>query len=371
MPLIFSGLMLYSLFFELLKVAIQRQTELSRIPSPEEWRDLFVLARQQTLEGVLYAGVERLPVEQQPSKGFMLQWYGLVKQYERLNIKINRRVVEAGEYFSSRGIRHCLLKGQGVATYYPQPLWRIPGDIDLWVEADRKTVYEMDICTDSWLQTTYLHLHSHIFKETDLEIHVKPSWLSSPFLNRKLQSYFRSCWAADCFQRITLPEVEGQVEVPSLEFNHFYLLLHIYHHLFGEGIGLRQLMDYYYVLLQENSAESLERTRVLFRQFHLMKFAGATMFVLQKVFDLPDDKLLVPVNEQEGEFLLHEIMLAGNFGKYDARIDREKYKSTPRRFLLSIHRNFRFLRRYPSEILWDPFFRMWYYSWRVLKTIGL
>lgn len=61
-------------------------------------------------------------------------------------------------------------------------------------------------------------------------------------------------------------------------------------------------------------------------------------------------------------------MLAGNFGKYDERIDRVQYKSTPRRFVLSVHRNLKFLRSYPSEVLWDPFFRLWLYYW--IKSKG-
>ena len=36
--------------------------------------------------------------------------------------------------------------------------------------------------------------------------------------------------------------------IPTVEFNIIFQLTHIYSHLMNEGIGLRQLLDYYYVL---------------------------------------------------------------------------------------------------------------------------
>ena len=36
--------------------------------------------------------------------------------------------------------------------------------------------------------------------------------------------------------------------IPTVEFNIIFQLTHIYSHLMNEGIGLRQLVDYYYVL---------------------------------------------------------------------------------------------------------------------------
>ena len=361
--------MINDIFFELVRVSVGHLQTLSRIPTAEEWQKLFVLARKHSLEGVLYRSVEQLPLAQRPDAGFMLQWFGLVKRYERLNVAINQRAVEASAYFSHLGIRNCVLKGQGIATYYPEPLLRVPGDIDLWVDTDRECVYAMDICSDKWLQTTYLHLHSKVFKETALELHVKPSWMSSPFLNCRLQRYFKRCWEVDGQRTIALLGTEGDITVPSLEFNRFYLLLHIYHHLFGEGIGLRQLMDYYYVLLSESDEASLQRSRDLLKEYHLVKFAGAVMYVEQKVFGLPKEKLLVAVDEGEGEFLLKEVMTAGNFGKYDERINRKWYRSTPRRFVLSVVRNMKFLWRYPREVAWDPLFRSWFYMWRWFRAL--
>ena len=47
--------------------------------------------------------------------------------------------------------------------------------------------------------------------------------------------------------RVMLGE-QGEIAIPTVEFNLIFQLTHIYAHLMNEGIGLRQLLDYYYVL---------------------------------------------------------------------------------------------------------------------------
>ena len=131
--------------------------------------------------------------------------------------------------------------------------------------------------------------------------------------------------------------------------NRVYLLVHIYRHLFDEGIGLRQLLDYHFVLRQPCSeAEREEAVRCLER-LHLKRFAGAVMYVLQTVFGLEDEHLLVPPSSGRGQRLLAEIMKAGNFGQHDERM---------------VSRNMGFLTDYPGEVLWSPLFKIWHYAWR-------
>ena len=47
--------------------------------------------------------------------------------------------------------------------------------------------------------------------------------------------------------RVMLGE-QGEIAIPTVEFNLIFQLTHIFSHLMNEGIGLRQLVDYYYVL---------------------------------------------------------------------------------------------------------------------------
>ena len=153
--------------------------------------------------------------------------------------------------------------------------------------------------------------------------------------------------------------------VPNAAFNRVYILVHIYRHLFAEGIGLRQLLDYYFVLKQGLTESEREETLRILRSLGMMRFTRAVMWMLQEVFGMPDRYLLTSPDAKEGRFLLDEIMQAGNFGKYDERMQRAAGEGTFRWGLRKVLRNFRFVRSYPSEVLWSPIFKVWHLFWRI------
>ncbi len=162
-----------------------------------------------------------------------------------------------------------------------------------------------------------------------------------------------------------LDSKQATFPVPNAAFNRVYILVHIYRHLFAEGIGLRQLLDYYFVLKQGLTESEREETLRILRSLGMMRFTRAVMWVLQEVFGMPDRYLLTSPDAKEGRFLLDEIMLAGNFGKYDERMQRAAGEGTFRWGLRKVLRNFRFVRSYPSEVLWSPIFKVWHLFWRI------
>ena len=99
----------------------------------------------------------------------------------------------------------------------------------------------------------------------------------------------------------------------------------------------------------------------------MKRFTAAVMWILQKMFGMADSYLLTIPNETDGKFLLEEIMIAGNLGKYDKRIIRGKHESDFSHGMRKVRRNLRFLRSYPSEVVWSPVFKIWHYFWRKLQ----
>lgn len=356
-----------NLFFELLKVAIGKDVKLSASPNVDEWTGIFDLAQQQTLVGVMFEGIERLPADQRPPRTLLLQWYALTERIKQANRLLNRRAVETVRYFAENGFDACVLKGQGVATYYPNSLLRTSGDIDIWLGGERERIYGFARARVGVQGLTYHHIHYPLYKDVEVEVHTTPGCLSSPRLNRKLQRYFKAFFSEQNAHHVALPDGVGEIPHPTVEFDLVYLLLHMYKHLTGEGIGLRQMMDYYYVLQQPLSEEARQQVVRRIEDFKMMRFARATMYVMREVFGLEEEYLLVALDEKAGRFLLDEIMQAGNFGKYDARLKRKRNETAWFRLVRSLRRNVRFLRYYPNEVLWNPVFRTWQYLWRLLK----
>lgn len=147
---------------------------------------------------------------------------------------------------------------------------------------------------------------------------------------------------------------------PTNGFNLIYQMLHILHHFFDEGIGLRQLIDYYYLLQQELSDYDRAEAVKWFRRLHIERFAAAVMYVQKEVLGLEDRWLLLQPDEQRGKILLEEVMTGGNFGQEFGFKGATVWK----KYWAKTMRNIRLVRMCPSEALWEPWFRTWHFFWR-------
>ena len=391
------------MFYELLQIAIGNRDRFSQAPTEGEWRELFALAQKQAMVGIAFRGVEQLPGEQRPPKQLLMQWYMAAERIKRMNADLNRKALAVADKFRGEGFPGVVLKGQGIAKLYlvsneqramsgeqntKQNLsslifdlssYRTPGDIDIWLFGERKEILSYVRRHVPDCKPVYHHVDFPVVEGLDIEVHFTPSWMNSPVTNRRLQRFFmgdRLEVKGDGLEVIghlegntthyTLNAKQAYTElpVPNLAFNRVYILVHIYRHLFAEGIGLRQLLDYYFVLCQGFTEEEREETMRVLRSLKMERFARAVMWVLQAVYGMEERFLLVAPDEREGRFLLDEIMLAGNFGQYDERLQHEQGESALHWGWRKVMRNFRFVSSYPSEVLWSPLFKLWHLFWR-------
>ena len=353
-----------SLFFELLQISLDHRSEFSHTPTEEEWRELYLLSRKQALMGIAFSGIERLPDNQRPPKPILLQWIISTERIKEINAHLDKKAVSISQQFRNDGFRNVILKGQGVARYYKidgLDKFRTPGDVDIWLDGSRRNIvnYVRNVKPDA--KIVYHHVDFPKVDGVEVEVHFTPSWMNCYFTNRKLQRYFHES-KIELFQQNS--NSSNDIPIPTLAFNRVYILVHIYRHLFHEGIGLRQLMDYYYVLRQGFTEDEREKTMGTLCSFKMKRFAGAVMWVLQEVFGMEDDYILTKPNEREGQFLLNEVMRSGNFGQYDKSMVRKSKESDLSYGLRKIRRNFRFVWSYPTEVLWSPLFKFWHFFWR-------
>ncbi len=347
------------LFIELLQVAIGTRDSLSRAPSSIEWQSLYEEGQRQAVDSILLEGIERIPDNQRPPKEILLQWIGTGELLKQQNKRLNKACIELQTFFANSGFNSCILKGQGNALLYPSPLLRQCGDIDIWVDGDRYTILGILREHGNVGSVDIKHCDWNYFQDTPVEVHFIPTWFYNPFTNKKLQN-----WVKEQKDIQFNSESELGFTRPNISFNLVYILIHIYRHLFDEGIGLRQLMDYYYVLKQSTVEEHQEAMRVLC-SLKMKQFVGAAMYVLQKVFQLDDGYLMCQPLQKDGQFLFNEIMRAGNFGHYDERNHRQHGRLA--NGIENIRRNLRFVGRYPQEICWMPAWKIWHWCWRKRK----
>ena len=409
----------YQIFFDFLRFCIGSESEIPSSLKEADWKVLYRIAQKQCLVGILFDGIQKLPpAEVGMSKDLLLQWMFQCQMLEKANVRLNDAAIQVSEWFRKKGFRTCILKGQGNALMYPNPYSRTPGDIDIWVEGGDKRVISFVRSISPHEKACYHHIEFPSYKGVEIEVHYRPSFLLCFWHNRKLQKYYERVKEEQFSHRVMLGE-QGEIAIPTAEFNLIFQLTHIYAHLMNEGIGLRQLLDYYFVLCDfykvyqnfSNPSVSLSKGSSTFspspsssgsgdvtalwcseplrykvggpskvspdcagwdrlgvvqeelKELGLWKFAGAIMYIMQEVFGMPASRLIVPPNEKYGKFVLNEVLEAGNFGKHDAR--NRFGKSKLGHNLQRVYRDIRLVRYYPAEALSEPFFRVWHFFWRV------
>lgn len=374
------------IFFDFLRFCIGSAKEIPSSLKEADWKELYAIAKKQALLGVLFHGIQRLPKELAPEQKLLMQWMVMAEQIRKQNIKLFQDCVKVCKNFENKGFANCILKGQGNALLYPDPYMRTSGDIDIYLAGGRNRVmqYINKVCPNQVMR--YHHVDFPVMK-TAIEVHFTPSYMFFPVHNRRMQKWFGKVMDLQCSNVVTLPDGYGEITVPTMNFNVIYILSHLYRHVFTEGIGLRQLLDYYFVLVKwhtdlTNLTDSnkslpqmtqiktdLDTLRHELKYLGLWKFAQAVMYVLHEVFGLSEDRMIAPMDEREGRFLLDEIMRGGNFGQYDDRMGSKVGESKIHRYFRMNLRNLRFVTHYPTEALSEPLFRTWFAVWKKIHGI--
>ena len=244
-----------SAIFLFLNYCLGKKVDMSMVVAKIDWRQLYTFASRQALLGFCFDGIERLTKEfseelkQNPmGRDLLMTWMGAAQQIRRQNMKVNAVAGKLYSKFREDGLRCCILKGQGNALMYPNPYSRTPGDIDVWIDASRERIMEyaqkkFELGDDIRLQ----HLETSL-DGVPVELHFFPCSMNNPIYHARLQKWFRRNADLQCSHIVGLPDGAGDIAIPTTAFNVVYQLTHLYHHFFDEGIGMRQIIDYYVVM---------------------------------------------------------------------------------------------------------------------------
>ena len=363
------------------------------------WSAFCEFAKKQTLMGVVFDGVQRLKKDVAPPLPLLMSWFGVSQKIGQRNNVLNEATVAIYRKVVAAGYPCCILKGQGNAVLYPNPSARTPGDVDVWVDASREEIRSLAHMlakgNNGHVDDESLNHIGLTVNGVTVELHSTPGFMASFVYNRRLQRWLRQNVGAQCRNMVALPDGAGEVAVPTGAFNAVYQLYHLYHHYFYEGVGLRQVVDYYFVLVKneerrvkneerrvkneerrvKNEERRVKNSIALERELKhlgLWTFAGAMMYVLHRVLGLTEDRMIAPMDSKRGQMLLDDILHGGNFGHYDQRHAWGRDSFGDKGFkhgalghnLLRLHRDARLLRFYPAEALSEPVFRLWHWWWR-------
>ena len=374
-------------FFLILQSAIGENVRLTHSLSHDEWEVMFDLAKKQALFGLAFEGVKKLPKEQWPQGDIVLKWTMATEQVKRQNLQTTNVCLRLNDIFAKEGFETCILKGQANHVYYDRlidgvslGMLRVCGDVDAWIWPKEKILHPVksiiDYCQRRNILLSLCHLHAEVkpINGVPIEIHFRPSFLNAPWRNR----YFQRVFKAAVFDNAKIDD-SGIVKKLRVDYDLIFQMNHIYRHLLDEGVGLRQVFEFY-VLLKDYNKERYVRTELMGKE-EMMKiisscgmkrFATALMYVLKDIFHVGNDELICGISEKDGLFLQDEMMMAGNFGHYDTRMNAIEVRKGKLSFQLQrasrrFMRNLRFLSSYPEEVICEPFARIAHFLWRKLR----
>lgn len=358
-------------YLQFVRYCLDDTLELPELAQGIDWNKIFVWAERQSIVGIIFHGIKKAGKSLKIPSEVLFKWIGNVNLIENQNRQLNNRCVELTDHLKQYGFDTCILKGQGNALMYPNPLLRTPGDIDVWTRGKGiRGIIRIARKNNPKAKACYHHVDYGKYKDVEVELHYRPSFMSNPIHNRRLQKWYSKMddggWLiAD------LPENAGSIKIPSREFNIIFQLSHIYNHLLHEGIGLKQVVDYFY-LLKSDGREMADDITDTLKYLGLGKIAEAMMWVLGYLVhgegymvhsSKRDEWMICEPDEKRGKVLLAEIMKGGNFGHYDA--ESQKANSAIKKNILRIKRDIHMMWYFPSECLWEPFFRLYHWGWRL------
>lgn len=378
--------------FSFIRYCVDDECPVPAFREEADWEELFLFMKQQTLVGIGFGGVEKMrrkgemSMEREEKVGeegdekiqregieiprkLLLRWFGLAEKIRRQNRVVNERAVQLMRLLEKEGMRGCVLKGQGNAIMYPDPYMRASGDIDVWVDGGRKEImaFVKRLFPSTYLR--YHHVELPVFKDVTVEVHFMPSTMNNLVYNRRLQKWFEERKEAQFGNFAVLPDGVGKIAVPTVEFNLVYQMSHMMHHFFDEGIGLRQMMDYYYLLKKAKDDKNVPLSSMVSEKeleyLGMKKFASAVMYVEQTVFGLGGEYMIVKPCKTLGELLLREIIQGGNFGKYSNITNH----GMGVKYFLKSNRNLLYARHFPAEALSEPLFRTCHFFWRLWHKV--
>ena len=292
-----------------------------RIDGTTDWEEVYRLATEQSVLGLILAGLEHSDVK--PPQMLLLQWIGEVQMIEQRNKEMNAFIAKLIENLRESDVYAILVKGQGVAQCYEKPFWRCSGDIDLLLSNDNYNKAKstlIPIADEVANENTTTKHQALIINGFDVELHGKMPFSLSKRVEDGIDGVLN-----DLFYRgkVRSWDCNGtQVFLPSPDNDVILVFTHFLHHFFIEGVGLRQICDWCRLLYSYRDSLNYGLLESRIRKMGLMSEWKAFGALAIEYLGFPKDSMpLLNVNvdlnanlKKKADRILELVLESGNFG---------------------------------------------------------
>ncbi len=232
------------------------------------------------------------------------------------NAKIDFEHIRICNIMKNAGIPCTILKGYASALYYPDSLMRSMGDVDFLIDTDNFEEANKILADNGYEATGKNHDVHDVFLGNicRCEMHFQPSGIPHGKAGVKVRKYLSGLLE----NSETVQTELGELTVPSDYHHGLIILLHMCHHLTGDGLGLRHLCDWAVFLNSIGEEKFLRMFEKTFKSIGLWEFAKTMTFISCKYLGLPDMEWAKDTDEKLADYILIDIIIGGNFGQKHA-----------------------------------------------------
>ena len=314
-------------FFTLVRAGLWADLEYTDIldqglTEPVDWDKIYQLAEEQSVLGVVLAGLEHSYVK--PPQELLLQWIGEVQMLEQQNLAMNSYINILNKKLAEAGISSVLLKGQGVGQCYERPLWRACGDIDLLLDAkgyDNAKRLLFPLAENVEKEFSYFKHVGMILDGWEVELHGTFQSRLSKRIDNEIDRIQEEVFK-DNGTRVW-HNGKDDVLLPNPDADVIFIFTHILHHYFFEGIGLRQFCDWCRLLWAYRSELDLGFLESRLRKMGLMTEWKAFSAFVVDYLGMPADAMPLYSDDarwkKKAERIRAFVMEVGNFGHKQRR----------------------------------------------------
>lgn len=346
-------------FFSVLRTALWKQP-LEILQGFKSWGAVMMMAKTQALTGLVADVMLTTPeILDTLSEPVVQKLQDIPLQNMAMHTMLNNTLILVVTTLRNHGIEPVLLKGQGVARYYPIPELRQCGDIDLYVgEENYVKAYDalLSVVTEiddkESLSRRNKHFHAKVGSVL-IEVHQFADVNAYSKLNEVFQEYS----SAGLTEKLVKVDFGGiSINTPADDFNAFYVFNHMWHHFIAGGVGLRQLCDWAMFLHTHYQKLNLGYLESLLNDMQLMKPWQSFGCLAVNVLGLPEDEMpfYQSTMSRKSDAILKRIITEGNFGHQTAFVRQrnggylqEKWFS----FRFHVVRYFRMFQLFPIPAL--------------------
>ncbi len=281
-------------------------------PLDTDWDALF---KESVEQAVALSCLQGLETSQMPLD-VKRKWQSFAMRSLQSNVNIHSQHAEVHKLMTENQIPYVILKGSSSAYYYLDPLMRSMGDVDFLVaENDLKTAINI-LVEDGFTQRDMKHLSHLVFNKENvhLELHFKPAGLPDAKMGDLVKEYLK-----DIFSKKSEVEVVGNKFYKPSDFHHgLIILMHTYHHMLSEGIGLRHLCDWAVFCSHFEGEQFADIFQEKLSAVGLWRFAQILSCVSCKYLGIAYKSWMGKIDDVLCEKVTVDIFAGGNFGAKDS-----------------------------------------------------